>query len=365
MMHIVQRYSTSMRELLPWREEWNSLAERQRLPLACFEWFQAAEANLAESGSVKIVYLVDADAHLVAAAALEAVHDAVHGMSYQLLGMRRLYEPSDLLYRDDKTRDKLLAALVMLKAPVIVGRSWPHGKSAQHPASTNLGRYALRINRPAAASQFLDLSGSYTEFLDSLSPQRRYDLRRAYRRAAEAGRLDSIFLLPKESEVAHHLETVFGIESRSWKRDTGSCVIANPDLQGFYTQISQEYAQHGSILVTFLRINKMPIAAQLCIVYGNRVWILKIAYDDTYRRYSPGMLLINELIKYSHENALDGIEFLGSAESWLEAWRPRLRHYELMALYPYSLEGMRGLCKSASIAISSRLRGNKSPVTCE
>lgn len=327
----------SLDTLLPWRDQWDALAAARGLPMLHYAWFLAAERALVAPGQVRVVYLLDADDTLVAACALERRRDRPRPPCYQILGMQRLYEPSALLFRDTAAHDALLLALGRLDHPVVLGRLWPDAAEADARSEYWwLSRGGLMLSKRVTASQFLELAGDYAGYLDTLPAQRRYDLRRAYRRAEAAGRLQHRIATPTPAEVDSLLTTAFAVEAQSWKARSGRAVLADTALREFFFTMTRAFAQDGRALVAVLYHDDVAIAAQLCLLAYARLWVLKIGYDEAAAKLSPGLILMNEVIKHSFSERLDAIEFLGCAEDWMEAWRPQRRSYRLLALYPYS-----------------------------
>lgn len=331
------RIAHSLEELAPLAASWDALAHARGLPLLQYDWFLAAERHLAEPGSVRVVYVLDRDGNLNAACALELRRDLSARVSYQILGMARLYEPSGLLYRDHVARNALMRAVAGLDHPVVLARLWPDEFTATFESRRlRLSRHALLLGKYAAPSQYLELAGDYAQYIEALPAQRRYDLRRAYRRAEAAGTLKCDITLPTAADIDACLDIAFAVEARSWKGRRGCAVLAQPDLREFFSTLLRTQASERRVVVALLYSGVQPIAAQICLLDRSRLWLLKIGYDEHYAKLSPGLILMNEIIKHSYTHGLAGIEFLGSAEDWVEAWRPARRQYPLLALYPYT-----------------------------
>ena len=331
------RIAHSLDELSQWRQQWDTLAAAQRIPMLHYAWFQAAEHALAEPGHVRVVYLLDENDALIAACALELRRDKPRPPCYQILGMRRLYEPSALLCRDATAHAALLAALGGLDRPIVLARLWPDAADTDTRGEYWwMSRGSLMLSKPSAASQYLELHGDYARYIESLPSQRRYDLRRAYRRAEAAGRVRHDIVTPTPAQLDSMLTTAFEVESRSWKARSGRAVLADTGLREFFFTMSRVYAADGRILIALLYLDDAPIAAQVCLLAHARLWMLKIGYDEAFAKLSPGLILMNEVIRHSFSEKLDAIEFLGAAEDWLDAWRPARRDYRLLALYPYT-----------------------------
>lgn len=351
------RIAHSLDALVPWKDQWDALAAAQGLPMLYYAWFLAAERHLAEAGSVRVVYALDADDALSAACALELKHDSHGRCSYQILGMPRLYEPSALLYRDPAARNALIAALSALDQPVVLSRLWPDAFSTTVDTRRwRLSRHALALTKDSAPSQYLELAGDYAHYHDGLPSQRRYDLRRAYRRAESAGRLSCEIRTPTPDDIHAVLTTAFEVEALSWKGRRGCAVLANAGLREFFFTLLETLAAERRVLIALLYSDATPIASQISLLDRQRLWLLKIGYDESCAKLSPGLILMNEVIKHSYREGLCGIEFLGSAEDWVEAWRPARRQYRLLALYPYTPRNLVRLGVDIAGAVQRNLR---------
>lgn len=347
----------SMSELAPWRDRWNALADSLRLPLVRYEWFLAAEAHLAGKAMVRILYLLDVEGDLAAGIALELRQNEAGHREYQILGMPRLYEPSALLYRDDAARCSLLRALAGLDRPTVLARIWQHGSGdLADDAGFWLSRRALWFSKRSAPSQYLELADDYPAYIAQLPSQRRYDLRRAYKRADTSGSLAARFVRPSPPDLDEVLGLAFAVESRSWKGDSGCSVLANEDLRRFFFDMLRGYAPDGRVVIALLNVGTALVAAQVCLLSHERLWILKIGYDAAFHKLSPGLILMSEVIKHAYDIGLQGIEFLGSAESWVDAWRPSRRQYRLMAAYPYNVGSLTTLGRHVAGSMLRRMR---------
>lgn len=348
--------AASMDELAPWREQWDALADAGGLPMTRYAWFSAAERHLAGSDRVCIVYVRDPSGDLVAAAALESRRDARGRDEYHILGLPRLYEPSALLYRDASARKTLLKSICRLGNPVFLGRLWPDDTESADRRRLRLDRHAVWLHRNSSPSQYLQFTHDYAGFIERLPAQRRYDLRRAYKRAEAAGPIGVDIRRPAPAELDALLDTALAIEARSWKGDTGSAVLKQQDLQRFFRDMLANYARDGCVLIALLKSGPTAIAMQICLLAHARLWLLKIGYDQAYGRISPGHILMNEVIRYSYNHRLRGLELLGSAEDWVDAWRPSLRDYRLVAAFPHNAGSLMRLAQEAAARLPGSLR---------
>jgi hypothetical protein len=64
--------------------------------------------------------------------------------------------------------------------------------------------------------------------------------------------------------------------------------------------------------------------------------------------------MIHASIRGAFEQRLEAYEFLGSAEAWQQHWRPETREFDLIAVYPWNLRGVTGVCRDVCAALRRR-----------
>ena len=176
-----------------------------------------------------------------------------------------------------------------------------------------------------------------------MSARWRSTLRRDERRAKEFGEIKYEIVSPTPDTVGGLLTELFKVEMAGWKSRVGTALQTWRVLGGFYTAYSRAASERGMLRIAFLRINGEAAAAQLLVEHANRIWVLKVGYDEKFARCSPGILLMNEVIRHAFSDPVEAFEFLGTYEPWLDIWLHELRQYESYHMYP-----------SALIALASR-----------
>jgi CelD/BcsL family acetyltransferase involved in cellulose biosynthesis len=80
-----------------------------------------------------------------------------------------------------------------------------------------------------------------------------------------------------------------------------------------------------------LTLDGKPIAAQVVLRQEATAYTWKIAYDATYEKYSPGVLLVDRLAEQMLENGIDQIESCSPQGGFMEkVWSGRRRTVELL-----------------------------------
>ena len=339
------------------QDEWNRLAERFETPLLRYEWFEAAAAVLPAAALLSVIAL-RRDGELAGLAPLAVTRRG--GLERtELIGSSLLGEPCGLICRDAESRLRLLEAICSTGATIFLGRI-----PAEHLDPSLVRRVArsqgLVSFHGSSQSQWLPIGASWSGFEESLSARRRSDLRRARRRAESIGRVEFEFVSPTPATVGRYLPEIFRVEATGWKERRGTSMRSNSELRRFFTLYSCSAARSGILRLAFMRINGEAVAAQLAVEYAGSCWILKIGYNESFRRCSPGIVLMHEMIRHSFERRLKGFEFLGDLEPWIGIWTDRVHSYNTYRIYPPTPAGLWNLGHDGMLHAAERiLRGRR------
>lgn len=128
----------------------------------------------------------------------------------------------------------------------------------------------------------------------TLEPRRRKEADRQRRRLADEGGL-AFAVLTSGPEVEAALGRFLDLENAGWKGRAGTALKVAPGAAAFFGDVSAAGARDGSFRLATLSLDGRMIAGGLVAVAGRRAFYLKTTYDETYARFSPGLLLTLDL----------------------------------------------------------------------
>ena len=166
----------------------------------------------------------------------------------------------------------------------------------EHPKFTYVTEAFTRaLFRPAADAE------DYVR--SALGRFRTKELRRQERRLAETGRLEYAALDPcvGGDNVDAWIEEFLEFEAKSWKGKGGRALVCSETDRKYFVEIAREAFRRGKLMMLALRFNGRPIAYKVNFLSGDGSFAFKIAFDEEYARYSPGVLLELENIRLLHE----------------------------------------------------------------
>jgi len=133
-------------------------------------------------------------------------------------------------------------------------------------------------------------------FERTMPARRRRDLRRQWRRLEQRGPL-ILAELSKSSELRRGFENFLLLESSGWKGRAGTAAACHAGVRDFMQEVVIGLGQQGQASVYELRLDAKPIASAVVLKSGDIGWTWKIAFDEGYSAYSPGVLLMQALTK--------------------------------------------------------------------
>jgi hypothetical protein len=122
-----------------------------------------------------------------------------------------------------------------------------------------------------------------------LSKSRLKDLRRNLRRLEEQGEVR--FERAEEPRlVSRRFEQFLKLEHSGWKGNTGTSFLAQ-ERSAAFARRAFSAAQHGLVSIDSLLVDDVPIAMSVNLRSRDVAFAAKCAYDEDYRRFSPGLIL--------------------------------------------------------------------------
>ncbi|HMC63350.1 MAG TPA: GNAT family N-acetyltransferase [Gemmataceae bacterium] len=199
------------------------------------------------------------------------------------------------------------------------------------------GRFAQRLTDYLHASDAMTMSSECStralfrrratsaDFLEAaFSREQRKTLRRREKRLAEAGRIDYARLEPGD-DLDRWLVDFLQVEASGWKGQQRTALASHAADCAFFTRVAQAAFTRNRLGLFALRLDGRPIALQCYFQGGDGAFFFKTAYDETYARFSPGILLQVALIHRLHETrAVQWVDSCSLPQSYLnELWPER------------------------------------------
>lgn len=130
----------------------------------------------------------------------------------------------------------------------------------------------------------------------ALNAGRRQKLNKARRRLSGRGAV-SFRLLAAPDELGVAAEEFLTLEAKGWKGRRGTALLNSPERAAFARGGTTALAAERKLMIGRLACGAVPIAMALVLRSAGRAFYWKMAHDENYARYSPGVLMSVELTR--------------------------------------------------------------------
>lgn len=131
-----------------------------------------------------------------------------------------------------------------------------------------------------------------------------------------------------------HFSHFLRIESSGWKGAAGTATSVADDHRArqFFGRLLLDYADDWNARVFTLRFGGKPAATALAVRCGSTWNLLKIGYDEQFREYGPGSILLQSFLKKMSEDESVTQTSLVTSPDWAARW-----HFNQTPIREYSV----------------------------
>lgn len=187
--------------------------------------------------------------------------------------------------------------------------------------------------------------------------KKRKELRRLQKRLADLGTVSSRVLTDRD-ELAAWCGAFLALEASGWKGRQGSALACEPADTAFFRAACTAAFDAGALHFLRMDLDGQPIAMLVNFRHGEGSFSFKIAFDEEYGRFSPGVL-----IEIANLHAVQGDPAIGWMDSCAAADHPMIdslwAERRTITQYRIALQG-RGLLRlrrSAAFALADAVEG--------
>jgi CelD/BcsL family acetyltransferase involved in cellulose biosynthesis len=164
-------------------------------------------------------------------------------------------------------------------------------------------------------------AGTRAHYLDhAIGAKKRKELRRQRKRLSETGAI-AADIVSAPSGIGAALGDFLRLEAAGWKGRAGTAARGHDRLATFVEKAVTGLAYEGKARIARLTAGGVPIAALVMLQSGSTAWCWKIAYDEAFARFSPGVQLLLEVTQ-----ALLDDHGVARADSCATAGHPMIDH---------------------------------------
>ncbi|QLC22397.1 GNAT family N-acetyltransferase [Parasphingopyxis sp. CP4] len=173
-------------------------------------------------------------------------------------------------------------------------------------AAAKLGRPCDTVLRKQRA--MLKSNANPSDYWEAnVRKKKRKELNRLAKRLSEQGQL-SFRTLEADESATPWIEAFLELERRGWKGRQGTALACNPNEAEFLMTVAQ--GAHAARKLDFHRmdLDGKPIAMLINFLTGKGGFSYKIAFDEDYARYSPGILIEQYNLRILDRSDIDWVD---------------------------------------------------------
>lgn len=137
------------------------------------------------------------------------------------------------------------------------------------------------------------------DYLSGLKSRRRSELKRQRRRLAEA--LGEELVAVDRTDFASAADAFLQLESSGWKGERGTALASRKESTRMFRELCKKLGESGRLQMRSLQAGNRVVAMTCDLSAGDALFGFKTAYDETLRRYSPGIQLQIDNFAAFHE----------------------------------------------------------------
>lgn len=164
-------------------------------------------------------------------------------------------------------------------------------REACRATGSRLGSYE-RWQRPVMQPQAGDDAERYLRRALGHGYKKRMQQFRAVARHGE-----TTFRRRRGQAALEPFETFLALEASGWKGRAGTAIACLPQDAAYFRRLAALLAEEDMLLVDTLLLDGRPLAMGVLVESADRRHFLKIAYDETQGRHSPGRALTVAMLK--------------------------------------------------------------------
>ena len=216
------------------------------------------------------------------------------------------------------TAAALDAAGGVLRLPMLAG---------DHPLARGHAGAWRSLTSPHTVSPVIDLTDGFDAWRALTRPRWRTPIERLARKMRrDHDAVVTLVQAPEDLDTV--LDAGLAVEAAGWKGREGTAIASSPATTRFYREVAAAFEATGQLRVSSIALDGQLVAFALCLLHGNRLWQLKIAFDEEYKRLAPGLVMHVEAVERCFELGLTAYELLGDRSEWKDKFATSHRTYE-------------------------------------
>ncbi|MBD8877351.1 GNAT family N-acetyltransferase [Roseibium polysiphoniae] len=159
-------------------------------------------------------------------------------------------------------------------------------ESATARAIEDTGNWSFRRGPVSMRASHAAGPEGEAQFAKAFSGKRRKELPRLIRRLSQEGEVR--FESHSGDDVPRYFESFLQLEASGWKGTRGTALLSHQNTARFAREMIAKLSASGCVRIDTISVSGKPIAMLIIMLDAGRAFSWKIAFDESYARFSPG-----------------------------------------------------------------------------
>ena len=129
------------------------------------------------------------------------------------------------------------------------------------------------------------------------------------------------------------LQRFYQLEAGGWKGREGSAILCVPAVRQFYDQLTEATSRLGYFTLYELYLDGQHVAGHLGFTYRGGYFTPKGAYDERYRIFSVGHIIVLFIMRDCAQQGIRMFEFLGGPDDWKMLWTSNVHELQICSIF--------------------------------
>ncbi len=156
------------------------------------------------------------------------------------------------------------------------------------------------------------LPGDWETYLSGIDKKQRHEIRRKMRRLQDSETANRWFIVGPEHDLEREIDDFFAL----MEQDEDKVRFLTPAMRQFMRANFKWAYSKGFLFMSFLEINGEKAAGYLAYDYLNRLWVYNSGIRRGFNEFSPGWVLLGNILKWCNENKRDAFDFMRGDEEY-------------------------------------------------
>lgn len=179
-------------------------------------------------------------------------------------------------------------------------------------------------------SPYIPLPADWEIYLQGLDKKQRHEIRRKMRRASEGQEIVEVYITEEAGKLEDDMEDFLELMAQDEAKDD----FLSPLMREQMKSIMRCSFSEGCLQLAFLVIGGQKVAAYLSFDYLDRLWVYNSGLDRRYMAYSPGWVLLGNLLQRAIEQGKREFDFMRGDEEYKYKFGAVDRHIVRVTIEP-------------------------------